>query len=251
MRRPALDMNSRAMRLYRCRNIPQLFDTGETTSWGSSIDLQAKLAALPAHEKYELAQQHLLHRKAAVEQQLVAYQRWAEIEAKPKHEQTPGEEHYCLCMEEWEKRFQPLVPSHDYDCDAGIMLFDMNMSYHNEAAQALMRLEEQRRLRQRKYLENTVASALSPGTATLPVMTAQPPAWVSGATATSPAAAAPTRTAPPSRAERNKKRVSRPTGTEKEDMFDGGAAKRQKASSRAGKECPESGAQKIVSNASL
>ena len=36
-----------------------------------------------------------------------AYDRWAEIEKKPRHERTPGEDHYIVCMKAWEKQYDP------------------------------------------------------------------------------------------------------------------------------------------------
>jgi hypothetical protein len=108
------------------------------------------MSNLDSQSRFTLAYEHFMHRKYAVEAQAAAYARWAEIEKQSLCERTPGEEHYIMCMKAWEERYKPFRPHHDYDCDAGIMLFNVGMDKHEEAAQALIALEEQRRLRQNR-----------------------------------------------------------------------------------------------------
>jgi len=143
------------MRLYRCRNLTQAYATGNGTPQDAD-SMKSYLGGLDEKTKFKLAHEHFAHRLRSVEHQLSAYTRWEQISAKPPHERTPGEEHYILCMAEWEKRYQPLLPSPDYDRDAGLMLFDMNMAYHDDAAQALIALEEARRLREEQLLKECV-----------------------------------------------------------------------------------------------
>lgn len=131
-----MDMGNRAMRLYRCRNLGSSRPAPDTPI---------------AESRFSQAQTHLAHRMYAVESQMNAYKAWATIEEKPRHERTPGEEHFVMCMVAWEKRYKPFNAHSDYECDAALMLFDCNMIYHDEAAQALMTLEEQRRLREKKF----------------------------------------------------------------------------------------------------
>ena len=146
-----LDMGNRAMRLFRCRNLPHMDGRcGTRDARMSGAEIERTVAGMVPERKLEVALQHFTHRMFAVEHQMNAYRTWASIEAKPSNERTPGDEHYVMCMEAWERRFKPFHQHADFEGDAALMLFDCNMTYHDEAAQALMVLEERRRLRQER-----------------------------------------------------------------------------------------------------
>lgn len=177
--------------------------------------------------KFSMMRDHFMHRKYAIDAQLAAYKTWHEYTAKPPHERTPGEEHFCMCMEEWEKRYQPFRPHPDFDCDAGIQLFDHDMAFHDQAAQALMSLEEQRRLRAerlRKKFKSSDSNAVQAGTSTC--VTPQPP-QITG----------------------QKRGV--PDDAPGNDMFDAPAPIAQPMAQRPCLDAPEKKASKILSNASL
>lgn len=143
------DVDNRAVRLYRCRNLKQLFDPKDNT-YAPTFDVSKRMASMPVQAKLGAALAHFRHRAASVQATMDAYMRWAEIADKPPNERLPGEEHYSMCMEAFEQRFEPFKRNGDYEMDASIMLFDQNMEWHNEAAQALIALEETRRLREER-----------------------------------------------------------------------------------------------------
>ena len=64
-------------------------------------------------------------------------------------------------MEAWEKEYTPFKVHRDFEGDAALMLFNRNMFYHEEAAQALLQLEEQRRLRERTLHSPSNAKAMT------------------------------------------------------------------------------------------
>lgn len=151
--KPSLDLYSRSVRLYRCRNLRRMMTIPRTGTGALDTDDEARqLAQLSPSTKFKLATEHLQHRQCAIENQILAYKTWERISAKPSSECTPGEEHFVLCMREWERAYKPLLSHHDFECDAAIMLFDTNMAWHDQAAQALMTMEENKRLRIEKSL---------------------------------------------------------------------------------------------------
>ena len=125
------------------------------------MNVDKELQDMNPKRKFNLARDHFTHRMYAVQAQLQAYTRWAEIEKKELKERTPGEEHYVMCMEQWERQYKPFHSHLDYEGDAALMLFDMDMTYHDQAAQALMSLEEQRRLRQPRTTKTLTANAIA------------------------------------------------------------------------------------------
>lgn len=150
---PIPDLSLQSVRIARCRNLPPeptigelkvRFDTTRQPDWEHAV------YSLDASDRFAVAEQHFLHRKYAVEQQAAAYRMWGEIEAKPIDKRTPGEEHFVTCMKFWEKRYRPFRAHVDFDADVGIMLFDQCMDVHDRAAQALMALEDSRRLFQKR-----------------------------------------------------------------------------------------------------
>lgn len=155
------DMGNCAHRLHRCRNLPLMRPAPKADAAVSSINVDKELQNMNAKRKFHLARDHFTHRMYAVQAQLQAYKRWAEIEEKALAERTPGEEHYTICMEQWESQYKPFHAHLDYEGDAALMLFDMDMTYHDQAAQALMSLEEQRRLRQPRTSASMGATAKS------------------------------------------------------------------------------------------
>ena len=158
--RADLDVSKTKQRLLRCREITDSYPVNTQLARCGS-DLQSEAAKVDPVARFAEAQKHLMHRKYAVEAQVAAYARWAEIEKKPLHERTPGEEHYVLCMEAWEKEYTPFKVHRDFEGDAALMLFNRNMFYHEEAAQALLQLEEQRRLRERTLCSPSNAKIMS------------------------------------------------------------------------------------------
>jgi len=142
-----MDGDSPMLRLTRCRDIQNMFENAHMHSGPSRASIARHLETIDKSAKFKLAKQHLLHRKHAVKTQLRAYRMWQKIEAKRTCDRTRGERHFAACMEGWERRFTPLLPSRDYDCDAGILLFDMDMKYHNEAANALECSKKMREVR--------------------------------------------------------------------------------------------------------
>lgn len=146
-----------AVRLSRCRDVTNMLPVLAVPP----VDKESLLAhynGLDKEAKFRVARDHILHRMRAMEHQLSAYAQWKEILDTPIHERTPGEEHFDMCMTAWEKQYKTVIPTSDYESDAALMLFDMNMTYHDQAAQALLHMEEVRRLREAKLFKNLMAT---------------------------------------------------------------------------------------------